>query len=183
MNALGHRAGTGVNTLANSRTGVVHWPTRSHPSCVWLSRFLVISHSAVVRHRPLRTRPWNRTLPYQMEVIHPSTSTSAVHNSLTGLTKFNMTCHSRSRTCPVSTSTQALLRPSRNSTLQPLHTVTSQIVTTERMMEVALGPHVGPVKRVNGISPFGLARVGQGIPTRLFGPFESACVETLRYFF
>ena len=75
---------------------------------------------------------------------------------------------------PVSTPTQALLRPSGNSALHPLHTVTA-----EKVMAVALCPYVG----LDGIPAFGLVRVGWGIPTRLFGPFESACVETLRYFF
>ena len=61
----------------SSYTGqLAHWGctlTISIVSLMFLaSRFLVISHSAVVRHRPHRTRPWNRLLRHQMEVIHPS---------------------------------------------------------------------------------------------------------------
>mmetsp|Transcript_43045 Transcript_43045/g.98995 ORF Transcript_43045/g.98995 Transcript_43045/m.98995 type:complete len:1102 (+) Transcript_43045:133-3438(+) len=49
----------------------------------------------------------------------------------------------------------------------------------EKILEMTLEIFREPAKMVDDVSALGLRHVGYGIPTELFGPFVSACVEVL----
>eukprot|EP00403_Amphidinium_massartii_P018161 CAMPEP_0178427420 /NCGR_PEP_ID=MMETSP0689_2-20121128/29738_1 /TAXON_ID=160604 /ORGANISM="Amphidinium massartii, Strain CS-259" /LENGTH=1286 /DNA_ID=CAMNT_0020049131 /DNA_START=34 /DNA_END=3894 /DNA_ORIENTATION=+ len=49
----------------------------------------------------------------------------------------------------------------------------------EKILEMTVELYRGPVKMVDDISALGLRHVGYGIPTELFGPFVSVCVESM----
>merc|ERR1712023_25291 len=49
----------------------------------------------------------------------------------------------------------------------------------DKIMNMTLELYQNPVKMVDDISALGLRHVGYAIPTELFGPFVSACVEVL----
>lgn len=49
----------------------------------------------------------------------------------------------------------------------------------QRILEMTLDLYVNPVKMVDDISALGLRHVGYGIPTELFGPFVTVCIEVL----
>lgn len=53
-------------------------------------------------------------------------------------------------------------------------------IIAERIMVMSLELYRDPVKMVDDISALGLRHVGYGIPTELFGPFVSACVEEVQ---
>merc|ERR1719151_279993 len=50
----------------------------------------------------------------------------------------------------------------------------------DRIVAVTLEIYKDPKKMVEDISALGLRHVGYGIPTDLFGPFVSACVQVVR---
>merc|ERR1719199_2019600 len=52
-------------------------------------------------------------------------------------------------------------------------------VVADKIMNMTLELYQNPVKMVDDISALGLRHVGYAIPTELFGPFVSACVEVL----
>uniref|UniRef100_A0A7S1AZ59 Globin domain-containing protein n=1 Tax=Noctiluca scintillans TaxID=2966 RepID=A0A7S1AZ59_NOCSC len=52
-------------------------------------------------------------------------------------------------------------------------------IIADKIMEMTLEIYATPVQMVDEISALGLRHVGYGIPTELFGPFVSACVEML----
>mmetsp|Transcript_41104 Transcript_41104/g.76493 ORF Transcript_41104/g.76493 Transcript_41104/m.76493 type:complete len:1133 (-) Transcript_41104:34-3432(-) len=49
----------------------------------------------------------------------------------------------------------------------------------DKILDMTLQIYQNPVKMVDDISALGLRHVGYGIPTELFGPFVTACVEVL----
>merc|ERR1719158_1478316 len=49
----------------------------------------------------------------------------------------------------------------------------------DKIMNMTLELYQNPIKMVDDISALGLRHVGYAIPTELFGPFVSACVEVL----
>jgi len=49
----------------------------------------------------------------------------------------------------------------------------------DKILAMTLEMYQNPVKMVDDISALGLRHVGYGIPTELFGPFVTACVEVL----
>jgi len=49
----------------------------------------------------------------------------------------------------------------------------------DKILAMTLEMYQAPVKMVDDISALGLRHVGYGIPTELFGPFVTACVEVL----
>merc|ERR1719379_966286 len=53
-------------------------------------------------------------------------------------------------------------------------------VVADKIMNMTLELYQNPVKMVDDISALGLRHVGYAIPTELFGPFVSACVEVLQ---
>merc|ERR1719262_1680069 len=50
----------------------------------------------------------------------------------------------------------------------------------DRIVAMTLEIYVDPKKMVEDISALGLRHVGYGIPTDLFGPFVTACVQVIR---
>jgi hypothetical protein len=50
-------------------------------------------------------------------------------------------------------------------------------IIADRILEMTINLYRDPVKMVDDISALGLRHVGYAIPTELFGPFVSACVE------
>merc|ERR1719191_1739566 len=55
-----------------------------------------------------------------------------------------------------------------------LHLVATKIIT------MTVDIYLEPVRMVDDISALGLRHVGYAIPTELFGPFVTACVEVLQ---
>merc|ERR1719359_1221619 len=53
-------------------------------------------------------------------------------------------------------------------------------VVADKIMNMTLELYQNPVKMVDDISALGLRHVGYAIPTELFGPFVSACVEVVQ---
>mmetsp|Transcript_57478 Transcript_57478/g.105042 ORF Transcript_57478/g.105042 Transcript_57478/m.105042 type:complete len:1108 (+) Transcript_57478:55-3378(+) len=49
----------------------------------------------------------------------------------------------------------------------------------QRILEMTLDLYQNPIKMVDDISALGLRHVGYGIPTELFGPFVTVCIEVL----
>lgn len=49
----------------------------------------------------------------------------------------------------------------------------------ERILQMTLDLYQDPIKMVDDISALGLRHVGYGIPTELFGPFVTVCIEVL----
>ena len=49
----------------------------------------------------------------------------------------------------------------------------------DKVLDITLGMFSEPVKMVEDISAVGLRHVGYGIPTELFGPFVTSCIEVL----
>jgi len=49
----------------------------------------------------------------------------------------------------------------------------------DKILDMTLQLYQDPVKMVDDVSALGLRHVGYGIPTELFGPFVTACVEVL----
>jgi len=52
-------------------------------------------------------------------------------------------------------------------------------IVADKILAMSLELYVNPVKMVDDISALGLRHVGYAIPTEMFGPFVSACVEVL----
>merc|ERR1719436_1973573 len=50
----------------------------------------------------------------------------------------------------------------------------------DRIVEMTLDIYKDPKKMVEDISALGLRHVGYGIPTELFGPFVTGCVQVVR---